>query len=73
MQNTERKKSREELREELRKKLREKILHRQISRGPRETQEKILEKTLATLGVDKDKLKADLEAVRKQGGLTLNI
>ena len=35
--------------------------------------EKILEKTLATLGVDKDKLKADLEAVRKQGGLTLNI
>ena len=66
MQEAERKKK-------LREKLREKILHRQMSRGSRENQEKILEKTFATMGIDKDKFKADIEAVRKQGGLTLKI
>ena len=73
MQNTEKSKTRDELRKELREKLREKILHRQISRGSREKQEHMLEKTFAKFGIDKDKLKDDIEAINKQGGLTINI
>jgi hypothetical protein len=60
-------------REKLRQKLRYKIGEGRISRSNKQHKELILEKTLKKMGLDKDKLKADIEAVKKQGGLTLNL
>jgi len=60
-------------REKLRQKLRYKIGDGRISRSNKQHKELILEKTLKKMGLDKDKLKADIEAVKKQGGLTLNL
>tara|TARA_Y100000389_G_scaffold192429_1_gene219862 strand:- start:655 stop:870 length:216 start_codon:yes stop_codon:yes gene_type:complete len=67
------KNNREELRNKLRKKLREKIDLKKISRTTKSNKEQILQKSLATMGIDKDKLKADIEALKKQGGLSLKI
>jgi hypothetical protein len=60
-------------RKKLRQELRYKISEGQISRSNKQNKELILEKTLKKMGLDKDKLKADIEAVNKQGGLTLNL
>ena len=55
--------------QELRNKLRAKIGAKRISRSSKQSKEKILEKTLKKVGIDKDKLKADIEAL---GGLNLS-
>ena len=60
-------------RDELRRKLRAKIEESRISRGSKQSKEKVLETTLKRMGLDKDKLKADIEALKKQGGLTINL
>lgn len=60
-------------RDELRRKLRAKIGESRISRGSKQSKEKVLETTLKRMGLDKDKLKADIEALKKQGGLTINL
>lgn len=60
-------------RKELRAKLKAKIGEGRIARSSKQNKEKILETTLKKLGLDKDKLKADIEAVKKQGGFTLKI
>jgi hypothetical protein len=60
-------------RKKLRQELRYKISEGQISRSNKQNKELILEKNLKKMGLDKDKLKADIEAVNKQGGLTLNL
>ena len=60
-------------RKKLRQKLRYKIGEGRISRSNKQHKELILEKTLKKMGLDKDKLKADIEAVNKQGGFTLNL
>ena len=54
-------------------KLREKIGEKSIQRSSKENKELILGKMLQEIDIDKDKLKADLEALKKQGGLELNI
>ena len=56
---------------ELRTKLREKIAIQRITRGTKEQKENTLEKALKDMGVDQEKLKADLKAVKAQGGLTI--
>jgi alcohol dehydrogenase class IV len=61
--------SRKELSNLLKSKLREK----RINRTSKLNKELILDKTLKELGIEKDKFKADLEAVKKQGGLEINL
>lgn len=58
---------------DLRKLLRSKIGERRIQRSTKKTREHILDKTLKKIGIDKEQLKKDLENVKKQGGLELNI
>ncbi len=60
-------------RQKLRQKLRAKIGESRISRSSKKSKEKVLENTLKKMGLDKDKLKADIEALKKQGGLTINL
>ena len=60
-------------REELKKKLKEKLVENKISRSSKVAREVILEKSLKTMGIDKDKMKKDLDAVKKQGGFSLNL
>ena len=60
-------------RDELRAKLRSKIGEKKISRSGKVVKEKVMGTALNSIGLDLDKLKADIEAVRKQGGLTVNI
>ena len=52
---------------ELRKQLREKLRVKQIDRSNKQTKDRVLEKTMASLGLDKTKLEKDLEAVKKEG------
>jgi hypothetical protein len=56
---------------ELRAKLREKIATQRITRSSKEQKEHTLDKTMKEMGIDKEKFKADLEAVKKQGGLSV--
>ena len=44
-----------------------------MGRSTKKTKEKVLDKEFKSQGVDFEKLKKDLEAVQKQGGLTLNM
>jgi len=60
-------------RKELSNLLKSKITEKQICRSGRNQKETILEKTLGSLGIDKDKFKADLEAIKKQGGLEISM
>ena len=65
--------NRAKLREKLRSKLRNKLGEKQINRSSKKCKEKILDKSMSTMGLDYKKLKEDLEAIKKQGGLTLNM
>ena len=60
-------------REELKKKLRQKLSASKMKRSTKQVQNMVYEKEFKKQGVDLDKLKEDIEAVRKQGGLTLNL
>ena len=53
--------------------LKSKISEKQICRSGKNQKEMVLEKTLGSLGIDKDKFKADLEAIKKQGGLEISM
>lgn len=59
--------------EELRNMLRAKIGEKCIMRGSKQHKENVLEKTLKQIGIDKNKFKSDIEAVKNQGGFTLNM
>jgi hypothetical protein len=59
--------------EELRTLLRSKIGEKRISRSSKQKKEDILNKELKKIGIDKEKFKADLEAVRVQGGLQIDM
>ena len=58
---------------ELSKLLKAKLGEKCIGRSSKKAKEEILTKTLNHLGIEKDKFKADLEAVKKQGGLEINM
>jgi len=53
--------------------LKSKITDKQMFRSGKNQKEMVLEKTLGSLGIDKNKFKADLEAIKKQGGLEINM
>jgi len=55
----------------LRYELQAKIREKQISRSNKITKENILKKSMGEVGIDYDKFKEDLEAVKKSGvGIT---
>lgn len=56
---------------ELRNMLRAKIAEKKIERSDKKQKEKILEKTLKNIGIDKDQFKKDLEKVKENGGLEI--
>jgi len=58
---------------ELRNMLRAKIGEKRIQRSSKQNRENILDKTLKDIGIDKEKFKKDLEEVKKQGGLEMNL
>jgi len=60
-------------RKELSNLLKSKLGEKRINRSSKLNKEIILDKTLKKLGIEKDKFKADLEAVKKQGGLEINL
>jgi len=53
--------------------LKSKLQDKQIDRNGKKQKELFLEKNLEKIGIDKNKFKADLEAVKKQGGLEINM
>lgn len=55
-------------RDELRKKLRAKIEEGAIKRSTKKVQQTILDKTLKDMGIDKEKLKKDMETLQKENG-----
>lgn len=60
-------------RNELSNLLKAKLGEKRINRSSKLQKEIILDKTLKKLGIEKDKFKADLEEVKKQGGLEINM
>jgi len=60
-------------REELKKRLKARIEEGKISRSSKLAKQDILDKTLKNMGIDKEKLEKDMEEVKKQGGLTINL
>ena len=60
-------------RKELSNLLKSKLGEKRINRSSKLNKELILDKTLKKLGIEKDKFKADLEEVKKQGGLEINM
>ena len=61
------------IRDELRSKLRAKIGEDRIKRWSKKQKDEILKTTLKDMGIDKDKMQKDLEAVKKQGGFTMTL
>ena len=61
------------LRERLKAKIEAKIEDKCMSRSSKKAKETVLNKTLKHFGIEKDKLKADLDAVKKQGGLEIKL
>ena len=66
-------KNSEDKRQELKNMLKAKIGEKRIQRSNKEQKEKVLEKTLKNIGIDKEKFNKDLEAFKKQGGLKINM
>jgi hypothetical protein len=58
---------------DLRERLKAKIEDKCMARSSKKVKETVLNKTLKHFGIEKDKLKADLDAVKKQGGLEIKL
>ena len=59
--------------ENKREELRAKLSESKINRSSKKQKDQILTTTLKDMGIDKDRLTADMEAVKKEGGFTLNL
>ena len=55
---------------ELKTKLKSKILDKNLKRSSNNRKEIMMDKNFKKMGIDKERFKADLEAVKKQGGLS---
>ena len=55
-------------RTKLRAKLKEQLECARVGRSSKKNKEQILDKTLKGIGIDKERLKKDMEAVKQQGG-----
>uniref|UniRef100_A0A6C0H2S3 Uncharacterized protein n=1 Tax=viral metagenome TaxID=1070528 RepID=A0A6C0H2S3_9ZZZZ len=60
-------------REKLSEQLKSILLEKKLNRSSKIQREETLTKTLASFGIDKDKLKEDLERIKKQGGMEINM
>lgn len=60
-------------RDELRKLLRAKIGEKQIQRSTKTNKEHVMDKTLKSIGIDKEKFKKDLELIQQNGGFEMKI
>ena len=58
---------------DLKAKLRERLYAQRISRTTKHNRERTVDQALKNLGIDQEKFKADLAAVKAQGGLTMNL
>ena len=65
--------SNENDRKELKSKLRAKLEEGKIMRSSKKTKQQILDKTLKSMDIDTEKLKKDMEELKKQGGLSINL
>lgn len=65
--------SREKKFKDMRALFKAKLGEKRIQRSSKATKERVLEQTLKQIGIDKEKFKADMEAVKKQGGLEINL
>ena len=61
------------IRDELRAKLRAKIGEDRIKRSSKRQKDEILKTTLKDMGIDKEKMQKDMEAVKKQGGFSMTL
>ena len=61
------------IRDNLRAKLRAKIGEDRIKRSSKKQKDEILKTTLKDMGIDKDQMQTDMEAVKKQGGFTMTL
>jgi hypothetical protein len=61
------------IRDELRAKLRAKIGEDRIKRSSKKQKDEILKTTLKDMGIDKEQMQKDMEAVKKQGGFTMTL
>lgn len=59
--------------QELRNMLKAKIGEKRIQRSTKDHKEQVLNKTLKNIGIDKEKFKKDLEELKKQGGLKVDM
>lgn len=55
---------------ELKTKLKTKILDKSLKRSSNNRKDLLMDKNFKKMGIDKEKFKTDLEAVKKQGGLS---
>lgn len=52
--------------------LQAKIAEKRLQRASRHAKDQILERTMKSMGIEKEKFQKDLEAVTKAGGLTID-
>jgi hypothetical protein len=62
-----------ERKKELKERFNAKMDEKNSSRFSKKKKEFIFDKNLKNIGIDKEKFKADLDAVQKQGGLEINM
>jgi hypothetical protein len=65
--------SNETNRKELKAKLRLKLEEGKIMRSSKQTKQQIFDKTLKSMDIDTEKLRKDMEELKKQGGLSINL
>lgn len=65
--------SNENDRKELKAKLRAKLEEGKIMRSSKQTKQQIFDKTLKSMDIDTEKLRKDMEELKKQGGLSINL
>lgn len=65
--------SNETNRNELKAKLRLKLEEGKIMRSSKQTKQQIFDKTLKSMDIDTEKLRKDMEELKKQGGLSINL
>ena len=58
--------------EELREKLKDRLGEKRISRSGKLVRKAVFDKTMSDMGFDAEKFQQDLEAVKKQGGVTID-
>lgn len=58
---------------DLKKKLRDRLYSSKMKRRTKSSQKYTMDKNLRKAGIDPEKLKKDIEAVSKQGGMDINL